>query len=73
MASLAKKIDAERRVRDLLEESRLPQPTFVEYGYGCIRLFWEDPKTVVIVDIDEPAEEGLALYLKDLEQGGEEA
>jgi hypothetical protein len=54
MASLAQKIKAEKRMRDLLEESGLPQPDHVEYGYTCIRLFFMEPKLVVVVDIDDP-------------------
>jgi hypothetical protein len=28
----------------------------VEYGFTCIRLFFESTKHVVIVDLDEPAD-----------------
>jgi hypothetical protein len=41
-------------MRDLLEDAGLPQPDHVEYGYTCIRLFFMDTKTVVVVDIDDP-------------------
>jgi hypothetical protein len=54
MATLFQKIEAEKRMRELLEESSLPQPDRVEYGFTCIRLFFEETKTVVVVDIDEP-------------------
>jgi hypothetical protein len=54
MATLAQKIEAEKRMRDLLEENGLPQPDYVEYGFTCIRLFFNDTKHVVIVDIDPP-------------------
>jgi hypothetical protein len=54
MATLAQKIEAEKRMRDLLEQSDLPQPDHVEYGFTCIRLFFEDTKTVVVIDIDDP-------------------
>ncbi len=54
MATLAQKIEAETRMRELLEESGLPQPDHVEYGFTCIRLFFEETKTVVVVDIDRP-------------------
>ncbi|HEV3388252.1 MAG TPA: hypothetical protein VG057_04525 [Solirubrobacteraceae bacterium] len=53
MATLAQKIEAEKRMRDLLEENGLPQPDHVEYGYTCIRLFFERTKHVIIIDIDE--------------------
>ena len=56
MASLAQKTEAEKRMRELLEESGLPQPDHVEYGYTCIRLFFNSTKQVVVIDIDEPAE-----------------
>ena len=54
MASRAQKIEAERRMRELLEESGLPQPDHVEYGCTCIRLFFNSTKQVVVIDIDEP-------------------
>jgi hypothetical protein len=56
MASLKQHIDAELKIRELLDEGGLPQPDRVEYGYTCIRLFWDDTKSVVVVDIDEPEE-----------------
>ena len=52
MASLARKIDAERRMRDLLEMEGIPQPDAVEYGHTCVRLFWTKSKHCVIVDLD---------------------
>jgi hypothetical protein len=54
MATFAQKIDTEQRMRTLLEQGGLPQPDMVEYGSTCIRLFFEDSKTVVVIDIDEP-------------------
>lgn len=56
MATLAEKINTERRMREFLEENQLPQPDFVEYGFTCIRLFYESSKTVLVIDIDEPPE-----------------
>jgi hypothetical protein len=57
MATKAQKIEAEKRMRELLEEGGLPQPDHVEYGYTCIRLFFNDTKQVVVIDIDEPETE----------------
>lgn len=54
MATLAQKIEAEKRLRDLLEQSGLPQPDWVEYGFTCIRFIFEETKTVVVIDIDQP-------------------
>jgi hypothetical protein len=54
MATLAQKIEAEKRMRDLLQEAGLPQPDHVEYGFTCIRLFFNRAKQVVIIDIDQP-------------------
>lgn len=68
MASLAKKIDCERQTRDFLEENGLPQPDAVEYGYTCIRLFFHDPKVVLVIDIDEPPEDVRSLHLSNDEQ-----
>jgi hypothetical protein len=56
MATLAQKIAAEKRVRDLLKEGGLPQPDRVEYGFTCIRLFFTQTKSVVVVDIDDPTD-----------------
>ena len=52
MAPLAQKVDAERRMRELLESDGLPQPDEIEYGEECIRLFFYESKLVVIVDLD---------------------
>ena len=54
MATLAQKIQAEARMRELLEENDMPQPDHVEYGFTCILLFFNETKTVVVVDIDDP-------------------
>ena len=57
VASLKQKIDAERTMRELLAQNGLPAPDEVEYGYGCIRLLFHEPKTAVVIDIDEPDED----------------
>jgi hypothetical protein len=54
MATLAEKIEAEKKMRELLEQGGLPQPDYVEYGFTCIRLFFNRTKTAVVIDIDEP-------------------
>ena len=61
MATLTQKIEAETRMREMLEENGLPQPDHVEYGLTCIRLFFNDTKHVVIIDIDEPEDTELAV------------
>jgi hypothetical protein len=53
MATLKQKIDAECKMRELLEDNGLPPPDAVEYGSTCIRLFFNATKVVVVVDIDE--------------------
>ena len=58
MATLAQKMEPEKRMRGLLEESGLPQPDHVEYGFTCIRLFFDSTKQVVVIDIDEPEDAG---------------
>jgi hypothetical protein len=60
MATLAQKIEAEERMRELLEDNGLPQPDYVEYGFTCIRLFFNDTKHVVIIDIDDPEDTNAA-------------
>jgi hypothetical protein len=69
MATLTQKIQCERDAREMLRQGGLPDPDRVEYGHTCIRLFWEDTKLMLVVDIDEPPE-GVAPvgeYLDDLE------
>jgi hypothetical protein len=61
MATPAQKIEAEKRMRDLLKESGLPQPDYVEYGLTCIRLFFNDTKHVVVIDVDDPEDAGADL------------
>jgi hypothetical protein len=58
MASLEQKIEAEVKMRELLRENGLPEPDGVEYGHGCIRLFFEESKVALVVDIDNPEEDG---------------
>jgi len=75
MATLHEKIKVETQVRELLEQNGLPQPDSVEYGFTCIRLFFEDPKTVLIVDIDPPPEyaqeNGAEQADENSEEGGD--
>jgi hypothetical protein len=54
MATLAQKIEAEARMRQLIEEYGLPEPDRVEYGFTCIRLFFEPSKVMLVIDIDDP-------------------
>lgn len=54
MASLAQKIECEQRMRNLLYDSGLPEPDGVDYGHTCVRFFFEESKTCVVVDIDNP-------------------
>ncbi len=41
-------------MRKLLRDSGLPEPDAVEYGYTCVRFFFEESKACVVVDIDNP-------------------
>lgn len=41
-------------MRELLVENGLPEPDEVEYGYGCIRLLFHEPKTALVIELDEP-------------------
>jgi hypothetical protein len=56
MATLREQILAETTMRQVLKDYELPQPDRVEYGHTCIRLFFFETKTVLVVDIDEPPE-----------------
>jgi hypothetical protein len=55
MATLTKKIEAERRMRELLKSGGLPDPDRIEYDEDCIRVFFEETQTVVVVDLDGDA------------------
>jgi hypothetical protein len=67
MATLAQKIETEKRMRELLESGGLPQPDYIEYGYTCIRLIFEESKLCVVIDIDEPPEGGETWASDDLD------
>jgi hypothetical protein len=58
MATLKQKIEAETKVRELLETEGLPEPDEVEYDSTCIRLLWHRSKLALVVDID-PLPEGV--------------
>lgn len=58
MATLQEKIETEHRMRELLRAQGLPEPDAVEYGFTCIRLFFEQSMTCVVIDIDEEPEDG---------------
>jgi hypothetical protein len=55
-ATLQAKIEAEHRLRELLEASGLPQPDEVEYGYWCVRFLFHKSKTCVVIDLDPDAD-----------------
>jgi hypothetical protein len=57
MATLRQKIAAEHKVRELLKHGDVPAPDRIEYGFTCIRLYWLEPKVVLVVDIDEFSDE----------------
>jgi hypothetical protein len=58
MSSLARKIEAEHRMRELLDSGGLPQPDCVEYGFACVRFLFEAQMVCVIVDLDDVEAEG---------------
>ncbi len=70
MATLKQKVDTERRIRELIETEGLPEPSRIEYGHTCIRLFWEESKIVLVIDIDEPPPgfEMIGEQLGDMEE-----
>lgn len=67
MATLAQKIECEERMRRLLEDNGMPQPDGVEYGYTCVRFFFDDAKACVVVDIDNSDEEATLEELAEAE------
>jgi hypothetical protein len=80
MATLQQKIKCEQAAREMLQDGGLPEPDRVEYGHTCIRLFWEETKVVLVVDIDEPpaglevlsdSPKDVADFLAELEEDDE--
>ncbi len=70
MATLKQKVAAEQKIRELIESEGMPEPSRIEYGHTCIRLFWEESKVVLVIDIDEPPE-GFELVGEQLSDVGE--
>lgn len=60
MAPLRDLEDAERRVRQLLDDARLPEPDEVDYGEDSIALIWFESKLIVCVDLTEEPGDGAA-------------
>lgn len=71
MATLKQKIRAEVAMRELLRKNGLPEPDGVEYGHGCIRLFFNEPKVALVVDIDDPTEDAERWDAGDPRNAGE--
>jgi hypothetical protein len=46
---------AEERFKRLVEDASLPLPDRVEYEPRAVLFYWDEPKAVVIVDLDDPA------------------
>jgi hypothetical protein len=55
MATIEQKIRVEHTARALLAEQGIPEPTYIEYGFTCIRLLWEESRLILRVDIDDEA------------------
>jgi hypothetical protein len=55
--TLAAKIKAEHQLREFLRSYDLPQPDEVEYGYTCVRFYYHEPKTCLVLDLDESSED----------------
>lgn len=56
-ATLQAKINAEHRMRELLESEGLPQPDEVEYGYWCVRFYFHESHACVVIDLDPDADD----------------
>jgi hypothetical protein len=54
MATMREKRRCEADTRTFLNRHDLPQPDRVEYGHTCIRMFYDEQKVCLIIDIDEP-------------------
>jgi hypothetical protein len=60
MTSLAMKIKAERRMRELLEEGGMRPPDLIQYGESTITVYWHGADSAVMVEIDDDGEIGLS-------------
>ncbi len=59
-------------MRELLKQNGMPQPDAVEFGYTCIRLFWFDTKTCVVVDVDDDGATEAEQYGEELDPEDED-
>lgn len=50
---------AEARFKRLVEDALLPPPDRVEYEPRAVLFYWDEPKAVVIVDLDDPDADAL--------------
>jgi hypothetical protein len=66
MASLAQKTRAEKVAREFLETNGFDQPDRVEYGEECIRLLFEEPRVVLVIDLDEPGDAEPSIEADDM-------
>lgn len=57
-ATLKTKMEAEHRMRRLLESEGLPQPDEVEYGHSCVRFLFHESKACIVIDLDEAGGDG---------------
>ncbi len=62
-------------MRKLLSDNGLPEPDGVEYGYTCVRFFFDESKACVVVDIDNPDDDATLedLTLAEQAAGGQPA
>jgi hypothetical protein len=56
MAHLTRKIETERRLREILDDGGIPQPDEIEYGETSIRCLWRDVRKAMIIDIADLAD-----------------
>ena len=46
------KLEAEHRLREFLRTYSLPEPDEVEYGFTCVRFYFHEPKTCLVLDLE---------------------
>ena len=67
MATLSQKIECEQRMRRLLRENGMPEPDGVEYGFTCVRFFFDQAEACVVVDIDNSDDDATLADLAEAE------
>lgn len=51
--ALARRLQAERRMLELMKDAGLPPPAEVQHGEDVVRFLWPDKKVAVVIEVEE--------------------